>query len=39
MSNAETAGQKFVDDTEKIYGKALDKQFTKLKIGLHSEKK
>lgn len=39
MSNAETAGQKFVDYTEKIYGKALDKQFTKLKIGLHSEKK
>jgi len=28
-----TGGQQFMDDTEKAYGKALDKQLTKLKIG------
>jgi hypothetical protein len=39
MSNAASFGEKFVDDTEKVYGKALDKQFTKLKIGLHGERK
>ena len=28
-----TGGQQFMDDTEKAYGKALDKQLSKMKIG------
>lgn len=39
MSNAESFGEKFVDQTESVYGKALDKQFTKLRIGEYLEKK
>ena len=39
LTNAANAGQKLVDETEKVYGKALDKQFTKLRIGLHGETK
>lgn len=34
-----TSGQQFLDDTEKAYGKALDKQLIKLKIGQGAEKK
>jgi hypothetical protein len=33
LSNAESVGQKFFDDAEKTYGKALDKQFSRMKIG------
>ena len=29
----ESLGQKFFDDAEKTYGKALDKQFSRMKIG------
>ena len=28
-----TGGEKFMDDTEKAYGKALDKQLSKMKVG------
>jgi len=31
--------EKFVDDSEKAYGKALDKQFRKMKIGANAESK
>ena len=34
-----TGGQQFLDDTEKAYGKGLDKQLTKLKIRHGTEKK
>lgn len=34
-----TGGQQFLDDTEKAYGKSLDKQLTKLKIGSTTAKK
>jgi len=34
-----TGGQQFMDDTEKAYGKTLDKQLNKLKIGSNSVKK
>jgi hypothetical protein len=39
LSNAESFGEKFVDQTEQTYGKALDKQFTRMKIGLYLDKK
>jgi hypothetical protein len=39
LENASAAGQQFMDDTEKAYGKALDKQFTKMKVGQNLEKK
>ena len=38
LENA-TLGQQFMDETEKAYGKALDKQFTKLKVGVNPTKK
>ena len=34
-----TGGQQFLDDTEKAYGKALDKQLNKMKIGSGPAKK
>ena len=39
LENASSAGQQFMDDSEKAYGKALDKQFSKMKIGHNQEKK
>jgi hypothetical protein len=39
LSNAESFGEKFVDQTEQTYGKALDKQFTKMRLGLYLGKK
>ena len=33
MALLESLGQKFFDDAEKTYGKALDKQFSRMKIG------
>ena len=31
--------QKFVDQTESVYGKALDKQFERLRVGMYLDKK
>ncbi len=39
MSNAESFGEKFVDQTESVYGKALDKQLERLRIGSYVDKK
>ncbi len=39
MSNAESFGEKFVDKTEEVYGKALNKQFERLRIGMYIDKK
>ena len=39
MSNAESFGDKFVDQTEEVYGKALNKQFERLRIGMYLDKK
>lgn len=39
LSNAESFGDKFVDQTESVYGKALDKQLARLKIGRYADKK
>jgi curli biogenesis system outer membrane secretion channel CsgG len=39
MSNAESFGEKFVDQTEEVYGKALNKQFERLRIGMYIDKK
>lgn len=39
LSNAESFGDKFVDQTESVYGKALDKQFERLRIGTYLDKK
>lgn len=39
LSNAESFGEKFVDQTEQTYGKALDKQFSRMRIGLYLDKK
>jgi len=39
LSNAESFGEKFVDQTESVYGKALDKQFERLRIGRYADKK
>ena len=39
LSNAESFGEKFVDQTDSVYGKALDKQFTKLRIGTYLDRK
>lgn len=39
LSNAESFGEKFVDQAEKTYGKALDKQFTRMRLGLYLDKK
>jgi hypothetical protein len=39
LSNAESFGEKFVDQTESVYGKALDKQFERLRIGTYLDKK
>lgn len=39
LTNAESFGEKFVDQTEGVYGKALDKQFTRLRIGTYLDKK
>lgn len=39
MSNAESFGDKFVDQTEEVYGKALNKQFERLRIGEYLDKK
>ena len=39
LSNAESFGDKFVDQTESVYGKALDKQFSRLRIGMYLDKK
>ncbi len=39
LSNAESFGTKFVDQSEQTFGKALDKQFNKMRIGLYLDKK
>ena len=39
LSNAESFGDKFIDQTESVYGKALDKQFSRLRIGMYLDKK
>ncbi len=39
LSNAESFGDKFVDQTECVYGKALDKQFSRPRIGMYLDKK
>lgn len=39
LSNAESFGEKFVDQTEGVYGKSLDKQFSRLRIGAYLDKK
>lgn len=39
MSNAESFGDKFVDQTEEVYGKALNKQFERLRIGMYLDRK
>ena len=39
MSNAESFGDKFVDQTESVYGKALNKQFERLRIGTYLDAK
>lgn len=39
LTNAESFGEKFVDQTESVYGKALDKQFERLRIGTYLDKK
>ena len=39
LSNAESFGNKFVDQTEEVYGKALNKQFERLRIGMYLDKK
>jgi hypothetical protein len=39
LSNEESFGEKFVDQTESVYGKALDKQFSRLRIGMYLDKK
>jgi hypothetical protein len=39
MSNAESFGDKFVDQTEEVYGKALNKQFERLRIGMYLDKR
>lgn len=39
MSNAESFGEKFVDQTESVYGKALNKQLERLRIGTYIDKK
>jgi len=39
MSNAESFGEKFVDQTEEVYGKALNKQLERLRIGMYIDRK
>jgi len=39
LTNAESFEEKFVDQTENVYGKALDKQFERLRIGNYFDKK
>lgn len=39
LSNAESFGDKFVDQTESVYGKALDKQFSRLRIGVYLDQR
>jgi hypothetical protein len=39
LMNAESFGEKFVDQTESVYGKALDKQFERLRVGMYLDKK
>jgi hypothetical protein len=39
MSNAESFGDKFVGQTEEVYGNALNKQFERLRIGMYLDKK
>jgi hypothetical protein len=39
MTNAESFGDKFVDQTEEVYGKALNKQLERLRIGMYVERK
>ena len=39
LSNAENFGDKFVDQTESVYGKALDKQLSRLRVGRYFEEK
>jgi len=39
LNNGESFGEKFVDQTESVYGKALDKQFERLRIGRYADKK
>jgi hypothetical protein len=39
LSNAESFHENFVDQPENVYGKALNKQFTRLRIGLYLDKK
>ena len=37
MSNAENFGEKFVDQSEEVFGKALNKQFGKLRLGSYQK--
>jgi hypothetical protein len=39
LSNAENFGDKFVDQTESVYGKALDKQLSRLRVGRYFDEK
>lgn len=39
LTNVESFGEKFVDQTESVYGKALDKQLERLRIGTYLAKK
>jgi hypothetical protein len=39
MSNAENFGEKFVDRSDEVFGKALDKQFGKLRLGTYQKAK
>jgi hypothetical protein len=39
LTNAESFGEKFVNQTEGVYGKALDRQFSRLRIGTYLDKK
>jgi hypothetical protein len=39
LSNAESFHENFADQPENVYGKALDKQFTRLRIGQYLDKK
>jgi hypothetical protein len=39
MANAESFGEKFVDQADKVYGKALDKQLHKLRIGIYQNRR
>jgi len=39
LVDAESFGQKFIQDAEKVYGEQLNKQLTKLRVGSHAARK